>query len=241
MKLCCRASWPAQAASGLLVRMRDQCSGQRLFDRRFRKLGGFGQPQRAQLLHHLDSLFARCHNVTAISRTLVAGTWLKMLRYQCTMGSLKKYPTPDSILVNNSRLRGRGRASARGAGPLEFCITGSLRQLGPDEHVLAQIDRVLDLVAAGRNLRSLLPERWSARDRSGGGGTAYARRSAHRDRARPQADALILPTCNAEAMNLHLGRSPPPSRPAGWHLSTVVSTIFRTFDQATASVCTTCG
>jgi hypothetical protein len=36
-----------------------------LFDRRFGKLGGFGQPQRSQLLDYSDSLFARCHKVLA--------------------------------------------------------------------------------------------------------------------------------------------------------------------------------
>jgi hypothetical protein len=30
----------------------------------------------------------------AISRTLVEDTWLKILRYQCTMGSLKNWPPP---------------------------------------------------------------------------------------------------------------------------------------------------
>jgi hypothetical protein len=32
-------------------------------------------------------------SMAAISRTLVEGTWVKMLRYQCTTGSLKKWPT----------------------------------------------------------------------------------------------------------------------------------------------------
>ena len=65
--------------------------GQRLLDRRCHKLGSIVKARAAQLIDHLDSLLP-CRamsspawialSIAAISRTLVEGTWLKMLRYQ---------------------------------------------------------------------------------------------------------------------------------------------------------------
>jgi hypothetical protein len=64
---------------------------------------------------------------------------------RCWAGSLKKSPTPDSVVLNDSRWRGRGMLGHKERDQLELFITGSLRQLIPDEHVLARVDRVLDL------------------------------------------------------------------------------------------------
>jgi hypothetical protein len=52
----------------------------------------------ARLLDYSDGLLARHHNVLDCIEHgsdlphLVESTWLKMLRYQCTTGSLKKWP-----------------------------------------------------------------------------------------------------------------------------------------------------
>ena len=73
---------------------------------------------------------------------------------------------------------------------LELFITGSLRQLVPDDHVLARVDRVLDLSwlrVGGR--RPLLRDERAAGDRSRGRGPADARGLPARHRARPAADA----------------------------------------------------
>ena len=43
---------------------------------------------------------------------------------------------------------------------LELFITGSLRQLIPDDHVLVRVDRVLDL-AIGTGCGRHAPARWS--------------------------------------------------------------------------------
>jgi hypothetical protein len=45
------------------VLLRELIVSERLLDRAFRKLGGFGQAQRAQLVDHSDSLLARRYNV----------------------------------------------------------------------------------------------------------------------------------------------------------------------------------
>jgi hypothetical protein len=67
---------PASASSAALVR---------------RKPRNFSIPRRAfSRAATTSSLAWIALSMVAISRTLVAGTWLKMLRYQCTMGSLKK-------------------------------------------------------------------------------------------------------------------------------------------------------
>jgi hypothetical protein len=44
--------------------------------------------------------------------------------------------------------RGRDMLGRKERNQLELFITGSLRQLIPDEHVLARVDRVLDLSCA---------------------------------------------------------------------------------------------
>jgi hypothetical protein len=41
--------------------------------------------------------------------------------------------------------RGRGMLGRKERNQLQLFITGSLRQLIPDDHVLARVDRVLDL------------------------------------------------------------------------------------------------
>ena len=45
-------------------------------------------------------------------------------------------------MIRDRRRRG---SSAKARGQLELFITGSLRQLIPDDHVLARVDRILDL------------------------------------------------------------------------------------------------
>jgi transposase len=52
---------------------------------------------------------------------------------------------PDSVLVNDSQLAGARYARMQGAGSAGALHSGSLRQFIPDEHVLARVDRVLDL------------------------------------------------------------------------------------------------
>src|SRR6516165_11270930 len=63
--------------------------GERLLDRHFHQLGGAAQAKATQLL-------------------VVEGTWLKILRYQCTMGSLKKFGRTDSVIASDSRSAGAG-------------------------------------------------------------------------------------------------------------------------------------
>jgi hypothetical protein len=50
---------------------------------------------------------------------------------------------------------------------LELFITGSLRQLIPDEHVLARVDRVLELSRLREEVANCYCLDWPARDRSG--------------------------------------------------------------------------
>ena len=57
-------------------------------------------------------------------------------------GSLKKSGLTDSAIANDSRLAGARHDWAQGVG---LFITGALRQLIPDDHVLVRVDRVLDL------------------------------------------------------------------------------------------------
>ena len=38
----------------------------------------------------------------------------------------------------------------------EFFVTGSLKQLIPDEHVLARVDRVLDYPGCGKKSRTII-------------------------------------------------------------------------------------
>src|SRR6516162_8529187 len=71
--------------------------GERLLDRHFHQLGGAAQAKATQLL-------------------VVEGTWLKILRYQCTMGSLKKFGRTDSVIASDSRSAGAGHAGTQGAG-----------------------------------------------------------------------------------------------------------------------------
>ena len=66
----------------------------------------------------------------------------------------------------------REAQGARATGVLRVRL-GS-RDLVPDDHVLARVDRVLDLVAARGGRQSLRRGRRLARDRSGGGGPADA-------------------------------------------------------------------
>jgi hypothetical protein len=54
-------------------------------------------------------------------------------------GPLKKPATPDSGIWGRSMLGHKERDQ------LELFITGSLRLLIPDEHVLPRVDRILDL------------------------------------------------------------------------------------------------
>ena len=74
---------------------------------------------------------------------------------------------------------------------LESFITGSLKQLIPDEHVLARVDRVLDLSWLREESRTIIASTTGGL-RSRGGGSPDARRFARRHRARPQADARGL-------------------------------------------------
>jgi hypothetical protein len=54
------------------------------------------------------------------------------------------------------RLGGMGRMLGRRArGELEFLVCGSLRDLVPDDHVLARVDRVLDLGWRGCRCQAL--------------------------------------------------------------------------------------
>jgi hypothetical protein len=55
---------------------------------------------------------------------------------------LKKSPAADSVLVNDSLLAGRDMLGRK---ERYFFITGSLRQLIPDDHVLVRVDGVLNL------------------------------------------------------------------------------------------------
>src|SRR5262249_50839253 len=75
------------------VLLREGVVGECFLDRRFHQLGGAAQAQATQLLDHSDGLLACCREVLAgVDRLehgcdlphLVEGTWLKMLRYQCT-------------------------------------------------------------------------------------------------------------------------------------------------------------
>jgi hypothetical protein len=68
-----------------------------------------------------------------------------MCRYQCTMGSLKKLQLADSLSRTIRDRRRRGVLGHKERNQLELFITGSLRQLIPDDHVLVRVDRVLDL------------------------------------------------------------------------------------------------
>src|SRR5687767_333463 len=74
----------------------------------------------------------------AVAKVLHA-TWQR-----CRVGSLKKPETHDSVVANDSR-SGHAMLGHKKRDQLELFITGSLRQLIPDEHVLARVDRVLDL------------------------------------------------------------------------------------------------
>ena len=67
------------SSSGLLVRMRRQCWP-----------GGFSITRMA--FSRATTMSSIALSMAPISRTLVESTWLKMLRYQCTTGSLKKWP-----------------------------------------------------------------------------------------------------------------------------------------------------
>src|SRR5437868_3327329 len=68
-----------------------------------------------------------------------------MFRYQCTMGSLKKLELADSLSRTIRDRRRRWMLGRKERNQLELFITGSLRQLIPDDHVLVRVDRVLDL------------------------------------------------------------------------------------------------
>jgi transposase len=61
------------------------------------------------------------------------------------MGSLKKSVRTDSVIAADSRWAGHGMLGRKERDQLELLITGSLRQLIPDDHVLVRVDRVLDL------------------------------------------------------------------------------------------------
>ena len=61
------------------------------------------------------------------------------------MGSLKKSVQTDSVSLLIRDWRGHGMLGRKERDQLELLITGSLRQLIPDDHVLVRVDRVLDL------------------------------------------------------------------------------------------------
>jgi hypothetical protein len=62
---------------------------------------------------------------------------------KCPRGPLKNAHRPDSMLLFEGE-EGPADVAAAGRGQLEFFVRGSLRDLVPDDHVLARIDRVLD-------------------------------------------------------------------------------------------------
>jgi hypothetical protein len=64
---------------------------------------------------------------------------------RCIVGPLKKHSVADSVVANDWRSRGTSCFGRKERDQLELFITGSLRQLIPDEHVLARVDRILDL------------------------------------------------------------------------------------------------
>jgi hypothetical protein len=73
----------------------------------------------------------------------------------------------------------------------ELFVAGSLRGLVPDDHILARVDRVLDLGWLRSEVEPLYRAAagGAARHRPRGRGAADARGTAARDRARPAADA----------------------------------------------------
>jgi hypothetical protein len=76
------------------------------------------------------------------------------------VGSLKKPSTPDSVVVGDSQLAERSMLGRKERDQLEFFITGSLRQLIPDQHVLARVDRILDLSWLREESLIVIARRW---------------------------------------------------------------------------------
>jgi putative transposase len=74
----------------------------------------------------------------AIAKILSA-TWQR-----CRVGLLKKKPVLDSLGLGSVR-GGDLKLGQQERRQLEFFVCGSLRDLLPDDHVLARVDRVLDL------------------------------------------------------------------------------------------------
>ena len=76
-----------------------------------------------------------------------AAEYLPEARWQrCMVGSLKKSGETDSVLADRFAIgRRRVMLGRKERDQLELFITGSLRQLIPDDHVLVRVDRVLDL------------------------------------------------------------------------------------------------
>src|SRR6195952_1149066 len=74
----------------------------------------------------------------------IRATFPDALVQTCIVGSLKKLPNADSTPL--SLIDGEGGMLGRKErDQLELFMTGSLRQLIPDDHILARVDRVLDL------------------------------------------------------------------------------------------------
>ena len=75
-----------------------------------------------------------------------AAEFIPEARWQwCMVGSLKKLEKTGSVFPDDSRMERRDMLGRKERDQLELFITGSLRQLIPDDHVLARVDRVLDL------------------------------------------------------------------------------------------------
>ena len=66
-------------------------------------------------------------------------------------------------------------------GQLELFISGSLKQLVPDDHVLVRVDRVLDLSWLRMKSLTVIASRMVDGHRSGSGGAFNARGLADRD------------------------------------------------------------
>jgi hypothetical protein len=76
---------------------------------------------------------------------------------KCTRGSLKKYGRAVSVIATIRDRRSAGVLGHKERNQLELVITGSLRQLIPNDHVLVRVDRVLDLsCCAARSLIAIV-------------------------------------------------------------------------------------
>jgi hypothetical protein len=75
----------------------------------------------------------------------LAALWPEAPVQRCTVGSLKNPWPDDSLTLANHHQSGEAKLGRKERDQLALFISGSLRQLVPDNHVLARVDRVLDL------------------------------------------------------------------------------------------------